>query len=139
MGKENCQATRWVTRLALELRAPQGSLTSACAGQGRALLSRSRTVGCCVPSVCVLSPLLDCECPMRPSSLFIFTVPSTGPGTRRASSRVNCIFRKCNKTMVWGRREGVYRVIRALKTLYPPSRQYPRGSACLPRGILSED
>lgn len=98
MRKENGQATRWVRRLALELRAPQGSLKSACAGQGRTLFSRSQTVGCCVPSVCALSPLLDCKCPMRPSSLFVFTVPNTAPGMRRASSKVNCIFRKCNKT-----------------------------------------
>lgn len=43
-------------RLAHELSAHQGSLKSACAGQGQDLFSRSQTVDCSIPFVCALSP-----------------------------------------------------------------------------------
>lgn len=121
-------------------KAHQGSLKSTHARPGQALFSRTR-----VPtvlsrlSVGLLSPLLDCGYPKRPSFPSTSPAPGTAPGTWRASPRLDCVFRKCTKRMVWGRREGVHSVVRALKTLHFPPRPYPAASSCLPRYISRQE
>lgn len=118
--------------------ARQGSLKRACAGQGHAPFSRVR----------LLATLFVHRLPCGPTDAlgeYFSPLSSQGLAERLACGchpqGVNYVFRKCNKSMVWGRREGVHSKIRALKTLYPPhhQRQYSEASSCLPRCISSED